>query len=645
MSPSIRGRLFRLSPQLFGTEVKLKEFLEDISTSKIVILGEYHGETSIIQLQTHIQNKMAESLKPMISPILPSSIKSVSCDSSDQLSTFDSPKVRVIMEHFSLDMQKILDDYQGGSLTLCGLKNAYRNIGTEGHAIEKYFPVLEAARLDPMGRFHILGGFIPRTYARLLMKEGVDTAVDAARRSGYISPHETLQGTDDHYNFFEGLLTGRNIHDRNATQYITDRFRSKMFPAQILKDASMAYTVKNILQRNHGIHGNDDKILIVCGVGHMLYSHGVPERIFDRNSMKKNSTLRVACLPSEIVAANGNPDIHLMSDDEIAEILKSEYGGPEEDAADVCFLYTTEENEQYSENLSGDEKIREETKAAYDKVGSSAHLEGGDMVMARKIMNSLGYSPSEINVIGKDIVNYQGVGCPHRHVKLERGEYVLDMGSGLGVDSILSVIQVGPEGKVFGIDLSLDCVNHANKRATERGLSNLSFSQSSLENIQKVVEGDGLFDAVISNGAFCLAPNKKAGFSEAYRVLKPGGRIAICTTVIRSDLDDGVEWPLCMQTFAKLDELEPMLNEIGFENIDIDMSDSKMEMEDLEDDEEDDEKIENKNEQTRVQEEKGDDSGRYKVHNEEGQKQYRHLENFDMNKLCARVVIKATKRK
>jgi len=535
-------------------------------------------------------------------------------------------------------------------LNLFGLKKAYRNIGTEGHALEPYFPVLEAARLDPLKRFHILGGFIPRTYARLLMKEGIDTAVDAARKSGFISPNETLQGTDAHYNFFEGLLTGRNIHDQNAAEYITDRFRSKMFPAQILKDASMAYTVRNILDRED-ING-DDKILVVCGVGHMLYSHGVPERIFDRNSLKQNKTLRVACLPAEIISSEAGEDFNLMSDGDIAEILKSEYGGSEEDAADVCFIYQDDIHESNDDILESndqtntDDKIREETKAAYDKVGSSAHIEGGDAVMARKIMHSLGYSTSEINSIGKDIVNYQGVGCPHRHVGLKKGEYVLDMGSGLGVDSILSAIKVGPEGKVVGIDLSSDCVRHANKRAQERGIdSNLSYSQASLENVKNVVQGDNLFDAVISNGAFCLAPNKIAGFSECHRVLKPGGRITICTTVLKSELQDGVEWPVCMQTFAKLDELVPMLSAVGFYDIEIDMSDSKMEIEEIDDIEEDDnDEIESQNEDTDCREEKTEDNGRYKVHNEEGQKQYRHLENFDMDRICARVVIKAKKR-
>ena len=145
MSQSLRGRLFRLSPQLFGTEVKLNEFLEEhVSSAKVVILGEFHGESSIIELQTLIQNKLADSL--LLKPLQFSHDKSpgsslpsigipnntVSCDSGasfdtsnndmEAIATTASPKVRVVMEHFSLEMQQILDLYQTGNLNVLELK-------------------------------------------------------------------------------------------------------------------------------------------------------------------------------------------------------------------------------------------------------------------------------------------------------------------------------------------------------------------------------------------------------------------------------------------------------------------------------------------------------------------------------------------
>ena len=142
MSQSVRGRLFRLSPQFFGTEVKLNEFLEEhVSSAKVVILGEFHGQSSIIELQTLIQNKLADSLlnplpvshhkSPVSSLQSIGKLNTVSCDSSalnsdcnsNNIDTITaSPKVRVVMEHFSLEMQQILDLYQTGSLDVLELK-------------------------------------------------------------------------------------------------------------------------------------------------------------------------------------------------------------------------------------------------------------------------------------------------------------------------------------------------------------------------------------------------------------------------------------------------------------------------------------------------------------------------------------------
>lgn len=326
------------------------------------------------------------------------------------------------------------------------------------------------------------------------------------------------------------------------------------------------------------------------------------------------------------------------------ELLRDAYGGAESDAADVCFMYVAADLEEEEDNETDGcpalihDQVRQETQEAYDKVGATAHLEGGDMVKAHGMLTSLFYTPEEIEFAGIDAVNYQGVGCPHRHADIKKGESVLDMGSGLGVDSLLAANAVGKEGRVIGVDLSDECVQHANRRAQERGIdSSLRFHQSPIENFDERVCGEEVFDVVISNGAFCLLPSKKSGFRNAFKVLKSGGRIAICTTVLKEQLEGDVEWPLCMQTFAKIEELRPMLEELGFVDIEFDFSDSLMEVE-VEVEIDDDGKI--KNEDGEIEE---DEEGRYKVHNEEGREQFRHLENVNMNDLCARVVIKAKK--
>lgn len=112
---------------------------------------------------------------------------------------------------------------------------------------------------------------------------------------------------------------------------------------------------------------------------------------------------------------------------------------------------------------------------------------------------------------------------------------MLDLGSGLGVDSFIAAARTGEGGKVTGLDIAKSEVLHANKRAKERGISDrVSFV---LGDMEKMSFTDNEFDVVISNGAFCLAPNKKAAFSEIFRVLKPGGRFSVSTSTMKVNID------------------------------------------------------------------------------------------------------------
>jgi len=204
----------------------------------------------------------------------------------------------------------------------------------------------------------------------------------------------------------------------------------------------------------------------------------------------------------------------------------------------------------------------------------------------------------------------------------------LDIGSGLGVDSFIAGAAVGSSGSVTGLDISRGEVTHANKRVEVRGVRNVNFVHGDMEQMPFETE---TFDAVISNGAFCLAPNKETAFKEIYRVLKPGGRFSVACTTVKDDLDQDVNWPICMRVFMPLQEARPMLGGIGFSNIDVDDSDSKMTFEELNLDniiEEENKEVENEN---------MDQNGRKRIH--VGSAEFQHLENYDMNKLCARVVL------
>lgn len=196
-------------------------------------------------------------------------------------------------------------------------------------------------------------------------------------------------------------------------------------------------------------------------------------------------------------------------------------------------------------------------------------------------MKYLGYTESEIEIANEDACNYQGVGNPHKFAKIQPGEKVLDLGSGLGIDSFIAAHYTGPHGKVIGIDLSKNEVKHAEERAKARGLD-IMFKVQDMENMSLIP--DGCIDVVISNGAFCLAPNKEKAFREIFRVLRPGGRMAICTSVNKCDLTPGVHWPICMKMFIPVDQIEPICKDIGFERVAVDDSNSLMQYDvDIED--------------------------------------------------------------
>jgi len=144
-----------------------------------------------------------------------------------------------------------------------------------------------------------------------------------------------------------------------------------------------------------------------------------------------------------------------------------------------------------------------------------------------------------------------------------------------------------------------------------------------MENLSGKIPSNSI-DVIISNGAFCLAPNKEKAFRELFRVLKPGGRISICTTTTQEEnLKPGISWPMCMKMFISKSKLKPLCEKLGFVDIVIDDSNSEMSMEIP------DEVLQESN------------PARSKVH--VGGSDFNHLEEYDMDRICARVCIVAKK--
>merc|ERR1711935_467317 len=256
---------------------------------------------------------------------------------------------------------------------------------------------------------------------------------------------------------------------------------------------------------------------------------------------------------------------------DVSAFLQSRFGREGSNPADFMYFY------EIPEEIVEEWDVKEETKNAYNKVGDTANIPGNSL-KAAWIMHSLGYTEEHFNAAGPDVYNFQGVGNPHLHAKIQKGEIVLDVGSGLGIDSTIACHATGPEGIVVGIDISENETKHALKRAREQDLS-AHFMVADMENMSKKIPSNSI-DVIISNGAFCLAPNKEKAFRELYRVLKPGGRISICTTTTRDEsLTPGVTWPLCMKMFIPKNDLKPLCEKLGFTDIVIDDSDSEMSME------------------------------------------------------------------
>ncbi len=160
------------------------------------------------------------------------------------------------------------------------------------------------------------------------------------------------------------------------------------------------------------------------------------------------------------------------------------------------------------------------------------------------------------------------LGCanPAALAALAPGETVLDLGSGGGVDVLLSARRVGPTGFVFGVDMTDEMLDLAERNRAEAGAENVRFLKGQIEALPL---DDGLIDVVLSNCVINLATNKTKVFAEAYRVLRPGGRLAIADIALAAPLPPRVRasldaWTGCIAGALSIDELHASLEAAGF---------------------------------------------------------------------------------
>lgn len=164
-----------------------------------------------------------------------------------------------------------------------------------------------------------------------------------------------------------------------------------------------------------------------------------------------------------------------------------------------------------------------------------------------------------------------GCGNPTALAKLRPGETVLDLGSGGGIDVLLSARRVGPTGKVYGLDMTDEMLALAEQNKTKSGLTNVEFLKGEIENIPLPTN---TVDVIVSNCVINLSGDKDRVLREAYRVLKPGGRFAVSDVVVRGDVPQEVRksielWVGCIAGALSETEYKDRLAAAGFESIDI----------------------------------------------------------------------------
>ena len=221
-----------------------------------------------------------------------------------------------------------------------------------------------------------------------------------------------------------------------------------------------------------------------------------------------------------------------------------------------------------------------ESGTAAGKNSAASCCRGGSDVTSEQMSTLMGYSKQDLATAPEGANMGLGCGNTVALASLQTGETVVDLGSGGGFDCFLAAKQVGDAGKVIGVDMTPDMLSKARANAEKMQAENVEFRLGEIEHLPVA---DNRADIIMSNCVINLSPDKQKVYRDAFRILNPGGRLAISDIVAIAPLPEEIQQNLalvsaCVGGAATIDDTRDMLAQVGFENIKITPKDESREL-------------------------------------------------------------------